>query len=125
MFLEAGHTYTTLVHFGTDPTIAFERPGASGFGAGGIRLGAERKVSLAEEIDRAVALAQRVDQVVLCMGLTGDWESEGYDRTTMDLPPGSDALIEAVLATNPNTAIVMQSGIPVTMPWIDRALSVV
>ncbi|GLB03451.1 hypothetical protein AtubIFM57258_008031 [Aspergillus tubingensis] len=118
--LEAGKTYHIKVEFGTDPTITFDRPGSNGFGAGGIRLGAERKVSLQEEIDSAVDLARQVDQVVLCMGLNSDWESEGYDRSTMNLPPGSDALIEAVLAANPNTAVVIQSGTPVTMPWIDQ-----
>ena len=37
----------------------------------------------------------------------------------MDLPPGTEALISAVTAANPNTAVVIQSGTPVTMaPWI-------
>jgi beta-glucosidase len=119
--LEAGKTYEVHVELGTDPTITFDRPGTSGFGAGGVRLGAARKVSLEEEISKAVVMAQKVDQVVLCVGLSSDWESEGYDRQHMDLPPGTNELIDAVLCANPRSVVVMQSGTPVTMPWIDKA----
>jgi beta-glucosidase len=122
--LEAGKTYNIKVTFGTLPTMTFSTPGTTGFGAGGLRVGLERKAEIATEIDKAVALAKEVDQVVLCAGLNSEWESEGYDRETMDLPPGSDDLIRAVLAANPNTAIVLQSGTPVTMPWLSSAPAV-
>lgn len=36
----------------------------------------------------------------------------------MDLPPGTDELISAITAANPNTVVVIQSGTPVTMPWL-------
>jgi beta-glucosidase len=62
---------------------------------------------------------------VLCMGLNSDWESEGYDREHMDLPAGSDDLVKAVCAANPNTAVVLQSGTPVTMPWLRDAPAVI
>ncbi|KAK4870074.1 hypothetical protein LT330_005128 [Penicillium expansum] len=121
IWLQAGKTYSIHAEMGTDPTITFQRPGASGFGAGGVRFGAAKKISLEEEIEKAVTMAGSVDQVVLCVGLNGDWESEGADRQNMDLPPGTEELIEAVLQANSNTAILMQSGTPVTMPWIDKA----
>lgn len=44
-----------------------------------------------------------------------DWESEGYDRADMDLPGHTGALITALSAANPNTAVVMQSGTPVDL----------
>ncbi|KAH7134618.1 beta-glucosidase [Dactylonectria estremocensis] len=69
----------------------------------------------------AVRAAAEADQVVLCVGLSGEWECEGQDRSSMALPPGTDALVEAVVAANPNTAVVVQSGTPVAMPWVDRA----
>ncbi|KAL2429863.1 putative beta-glucosidase I [Exophiala dermatitidis] len=119
--LEKDVTYDIKVTFGTFPTIKFMSPGTTGFGAGGLRVGMERKASIETEIVRAVKLAKEVDQVILCAGLNKDWESEGYDREHMDLPPGSDDLIRAVLAANPNTAIVIQSGTPVTMPWLKKA----
>ena len=123
--LEAGKTYDVHIEFGSLPTITFQKDGATAFGAGGVRLGMYRKVDHKVEIQRAVELAKRVDQVVLVAGLNSDWESEGYDRSHMDLPPGSDELIEAVLAANPNTAVVIQSGTPVTMSWADKAKSLV
>lgn len=43
----------------------------------------------------------------------------------MDLPGYTDALISAVAAANPNTAVVMQSGTPVCMPWIDEVPALV
>ncbi|OQO01691.1 hypothetical protein B0A48_12728 [Cryoendolithus antarcticus] len=123
--LEANKEYNIHVEFGTMPTLTYKKDGVTAFGAGGIRLGCFRKVCLKTEIERAIALASEVDQVIICTGLNGDWESEGYDRPHMDLPPGSDDLIEAVLKANPNTAIVVQSGTPVTMPWRDQAPAIV
>lgn len=119
--LEANKTYDVHIEFGSLPTLTYQRDGVTAFGAGGLRAGCHRKIDMDVELRRAVELAKSVDQVVLCAGLNSDWESEGYDRTHMDLPPGSDALISAVLAANPNTAVVLQSGTPVTMPWIASA----
>lgn len=123
--LEAGKTYAIHVEFGSLPTITYHKEGVTAFGAGGVRLGMYRKIDQKVEIQRAVELAKKVDQVVLVAGLNSDWESEGYDRSHMDLPPGSDDLITAVLAANPNTAVIIQSGTPVTMPWADQAKALV
>lgn len=41
----------------------------------------------------------------------------------MNLPPYSDILISKVLDANPNTVVVIQSGTPVTMPWISKCKS--
>lgn len=122
--LEKDRTYKIHVEFATLPSMTFKVPGVTAFGYGGIRMGCERKIVIEEEIARAVAVAKQVDQVVLCAGLNSDWESEGYDRAHMDLPPGSDDLIRAILAANPNTTVVIQSGTPVTMPWLKDAPSV-
>lgn len=43
----------------------------------------------------------------------------------MALPPYTDELISQVLDANPNTAIVIQSGTPVEMPWVDKAKSII
>jgi beta-glucosidase len=123
--LEEGKTYNIKVTFGTLPTMTFSSPGTTGFGAGGLRVGLERKAEIATEIERAVQLAKEVDQVILCAGLNSEWESEGYDRDHMDLPPGSDDLIAAILKANPNTAIVVQSGTPVAMPWLESAPAII
>lgn len=116
--MEANKGYRIVVKYGTGPTQKFQTPGATPMGAGGLRLGAEKKVEASDELAKAVKLAKEVDQVVICAGLNSDWESEGYDRDHMDLPPYSDELIAAVTAANPNTVVVIQSGTPVTMPWL-------
>lgn len=124
--LHKGKDYHVCVTFGTLPTMTFGNKGATAFGAGGFRIGFERVVDYKQELDRAVSLAKEVDQVVLCMGLNSDWESEGYDRSSMDLPTGSDELIQAVCSANPNTVVVVQSGTPVTMhKWVDNANALV
>lgn len=94
--------------------------GATAFGAGGLRAGGTRKIDLKSELEKAAFMATQFDQVILCAGLNGDWESEGYYRSTMDLPPGTDELIDLVVAANPNTGVIIQSGTPVSMPWANR-----
>lgn len=118
--LKKDQTSIILVQFGTGPTMTFRTPGATAFGAGGLRVGAALKTDPETELDKAVVLAKEVDQVILCMGLNADWESEGYDRSHMDLPPYSDELIKRVCEANPKTVVVVQSGTPVTMPWASQ-----
>jgi beta-glucosidase len=54
-----------------------------------------------------------------------DQEQEGRDRTTLALPNGQDHLIEQVAAANPNTIVVLDTGGPVLMPWLDQVDGVV
>ncbi|KAK1687674.1 glycoside hydrolase superfamily [Colletotrichum godetiae] len=121
MHLEAGQSYRVLVRFGCSATSKVKASGTVDFGQGGVRFSGCPKLEPAVAIQEAVEVAKSVDQVVVCTGLSGEWESEGFDRTTMALPPGTDELVAAVLAANPNTAVVVQSGTPVSMPWIDQA----
>ena len=89
---------------------------------GGCRIGYQEEDKV-DRLQEAVDAAKGADAAILVVGLDAEWESEGYDRQTMDLPKNGsqDRLIEAVLAANPNTIVVNQSGTPVTMPWVDRA----
>lgn len=77
-----------------------------------------------DELDRAVALAAASDVAIVVVGTNDDWESEGYDRTTMDLPGRQDELVERVLAANPRTVVVVNTGAPVTMDWAERVPAV-
>lgn len=88
---------------------------------GGCRIGFKEQDQV-DYLQEAVAAARAADVAVVIVGVDAEWESEGYDRQTMDLPlDGSqDRLIEAVLAANPKTVVVNQSGSPVTMPWADK-----
>lgn len=66
----------------------------------------------------AVACAKESDVAVLFVGLPDVIECESYDRTSMRLPQYQDKLIEAVVAAQPNTVVVLHNGSPVEMPWI-------
>lgn len=68
----------------------------------------------------AVAVAEKCDTVLLFVGLTEDYESEGYDRSHLELPASHTELIDAVCAVNPNAAVVLFGGSPVTMPWLGK-----
>ncbi|KAJ6020500.1 hypothetical protein N7540_006004 [Penicillium herquei] len=122
--LQAGQTYKVLFEFGTAPTSDLDTRGVVSFGPGGFRFGGSRRVSQEELISDAVEKAKTAEQVVIFAGLTSEWETEGYDRDHMDLPPGSDELITRVLEANPNAVVVLQSGTPVTMPWVNDARAV-
>jgi beta-glucosidase len=123
--LKAGQTYRILFEFGSAPTSDLDTRGIVAFGPGGFRFGGSRRVGEAELIATAVEKASKAEQVVVFAGLTSEWETEGYDRDHMDLPPGSDELISRVLAANPNAVVVIQSGTPVTMPWAKEARAIV
>jgi beta-glucosidase len=123
--LKAGQTYKVVFEFGSAPTSDLDTRGIVAFGGGGFRFGAARRVSQDELITKAVEQAKQAEQVVIFAGLTSEWETEGYDRDHMDLPPGSDELISRVLEVNPNAVVVIQSGTPVTMPWANQARALV
>ncbi|MBW9119780.1 glycoside hydrolase family 3 C-terminal domain-containing protein [Microbacterium trichothecenolyticum] len=70
--------------------------------------------------DEAVAAASVSDVVVLFLGLPARLESEGYDREDIDLPAAQLQLVDAVLAANPNTVVVLSNGGVVALPFADR-----
>ncbi|MCJ1464598.1 hypothetical protein MMC07_003211 [Pseudocyphellaria aurata] len=123
--LKAGKDYTLRILWASAPTSKLSRPGETAFRGGGLRLGGTRKIREDVEINAAVHIAAQVDQVVLCAGLNAEWESEGCDRAHMSLPGRSDELISAVAKANANTVVVIQSGTPVEMPWIDEVSAIV
>jgi beta-glucosidase len=53
------------------------------------------------------------------------WESEGMDLKTLALSDEQNKLVEAVAAANPKTIVVVESGGPATMPWVDQVPGVV
>ncbi|KGO78268.1 Glycoside hydrolase family 3 [Penicillium italicum] len=122
--LEAGRKYKIHAQWGCGKTSTFRVPGVVDFGHGGFRFGACKRLSPQDGIAEAVKVASNVDQVILVAGLSAEWESEGEDRAHMALPPHTDDLISQVLDANPNTAIVIQSGTPVEMPWVHKAKSI-
>src|SRR5205807_1315529 len=89
----------------------------------GVRLGVAPSVPH-DSIARAAELAAQSDVALVFVGSSGEWESEGADRPDMELAGDQAALIEAVAAANPRTVVVLQTGSPVTMPWLDKPAAV-
>ena len=56
---------------------------------------------------------------IVFVGLTDDFESEGFDRTHMSMPRPHNTLVRAVAEANPNTVAVLAGGAPVSIPWLD------
>ncbi|KAF5026959.1 hypothetical protein F66182_989 [Fusarium sp. NRRL 66182] len=115
--LTAGKTYQLRVEFGSANTSNLNRAGAPVFGAGGVRIGCARCHDESLELDYAVELAKTADQVLLCVGLGPEWESEGSDRDAYALPGRQCELISRIASVNTNTAVIIQSGTPVLGPW--------
>jgi beta-glucosidase len=65
--------------------------------------------------DEAVAVAAAADTVVVLIGLPGADESEGFDRTHMNLPVNQIAVLHAVAAANPNLVVVLVNGSTVVL----------
>lgn len=70
----------------------------------------------------AALMAKRCDvAVVFAVSLM----SEGFDSADLALPWGQDDVIDAVASANPNTIVVLETGNPVSMPWLDKVKAVV
>jgi beta-glucosidase len=125
VFLEAGRRYKITVLFGSVKTSKVTLHERAIFSRGGFRIGGALTFNAEDELERAIRVAKEVDQVVLVVGLNPDIESEGFDRSTMDLPPGTDKLVSSVLAVNSNCVVVLNAGSAMSMPWIDDVNAVV
>lgn len=75
-------------------------------------------------LEQAVAAAKEAEVAVIFAGLPDVFESEGYDRTHMNLPVCQDMLIQAVAEVNPNTVVVLHNGSPVACPWADKVAAI-
>lgn len=69
----------------------------------------------------AAARAKDADVAIV---FATQWTSEGMDVPDLNLPNNQDALIAAVAAANPHTIVVLETGGPVLMPWLDKTAAV-
>ncbi|MFN3321163.1 MAG: glycoside hydrolase family 3 C-terminal domain-containing protein [Allorhizobium sp.] len=116
--LEAGRTYEIRVDYRAMPE------GYEGIEIRAVRFGAELPTSDAA-IAEAVEQARACDVAVLVVGREGEWDTEGLDLPNMRLPGRQEELIEKVAAVNPRTVVVLQTGGPVEMPWLDKVSAVI
>jgi len=89
--------------------------------APGFSLAAEAPAGeMAALREEAVAAAAAAETAVVFLGLPARLESEGFDREDIDLPADQLKLLEAVLAVNPRTVVVLSNGGVVALPFADR-----
>ena len=93
----------------------------AGFAAGFDRQGRPDAAKKAQ----AVALAQKADTVLLCLGLDEIKESEGLDRVDMKLADNQIELLQAVEQANPNTVVVLNAGASLETPWLAHCRALV
>jgi beta-glucosidase len=75
-----------------------------------------------DDLASAAAAAKSADVAIV---FAYQWEAEAIDLLTLDLSPDQNKLIETVAAANPKTIVVLETGSPATMPWIDKVAGVV
>ena len=72
-------------------------------------------------MEEAATIAQAADAVILIVGTNSDWETEGNDRENLSLPSNQNELVETVCKLNRNTVVVLNTGSPCEMPWVEEA----
>ncbi len=89
----------------------------------GLIVGAEGPAN-DDAMGRAIVAAAGAEVAVVIVGTNADWETEGEDRESMDLPGVQDELVRRVARANPRTVVVINAGSPVSMPWLDDVAAV-
>ena len=82
------------------------------------------QVTYLDGTDAAAATRAARDADVVLVFAT-QWRTEAEDVPDLSLPDGQDALISAVASANPHTAVVVESGGAVLMPWLSKVGAVV
>jgi beta-glucosidase len=75
-------------------------------------------------LSQARRLAGQSDVAILFAGLPDSYESEGFDRSTLDLPKGHQKLIGEVAKAQPNLVLVLMNGSAISMPWLSKPKAV-
>jgi beta-glucosidase len=83
--LVAGETVAVTIHYSSRGSAVVH----------GVKIGC-RVPSPPDLLDRAVAAAADADLAIVVVGTNDDWESEGHDRTALDLPGDQDELVTRV-----------------------------
>ncbi|OJH37916.1 glycoside hydrolase family 3 C-terminal domain-containing protein [Cystobacter ferrugineus] len=81
-------------------------------------------VTTAQLLEEARQQAKNADLAIVFAGLPDSHESEGFDRSTLDIPEGHNRLIDAVSQVQPNTVVVLMNGSAITMPWVGRVKAI-
>lgn len=77
------------------------------------------------KIQEAVRCTAHADKIVIFAGLPDSYESEGFDRTHLDLPQVQNDCISRLIAAGKPVIVILHNGSPVTMPWADQTDGIV
>ncbi len=113
---EAGRTYEVVVEYSS------VRESSLSFNA--LRVGITRPLG-DRELDAAVEAARGADVALVFVGRNGEWDTEGNDLPDITLPGRQDELVKRVAEANRKTIVVLQTGGPVEMPWLDDVAGVI
>ncbi|MDG2306636.1 MAG: glycoside hydrolase family 3 C-terminal domain-containing protein [Candidatus Binatia bacterium] len=111
--LEAGRSVDLMIEYSTRDSFLLR----------GAQVGHRPPVEQ-DMVGKAAQLAADADVAIVMVGTSDEWESEGHDRRSMDLPGDQDELIRRVRAANEKTIVVVNTGSPVTMDWADDVSAV-
>lgn len=107
------NAYDSLIELGADVTYA------QGYYKAPPTKKDKNRKSESELTAEAVKAAKAADVALVFIGLTEEFEAEGYDRDNIDMPAAHNALVSEVVKANPNTVVVLAGGSVVNMPWIE------
>lgn len=113
--LQAGKAAEIVFEFRSKP--------AANLGFAAFQAGIGRPLG-EEAIAEAARLAAEADVALVFAGRNGEWDTEGWDLPNITLPGLQDRLISAVARANPNCVVILQTGGPVEMPWLDEVKAV-
>jgi beta-glucosidase len=79
--------------------------------------GAKVEYDPGTDLGTAAALAKSADVAIV---FVSRWESEGQDSDSLSLPDNQDDLVTKIAGANPSTVVVLETGNPVAMPWVNH-----
>ena len=89
--------------------------------AAGYRLDDESDDALIEE---AVSLVMSSDNAIVFVGLPDSYESEGFDRTHIQIPPVQNEMMKRLAETGKSIVVIVSCGSPIDMPWRNDVSSI-
>ena len=101
------NTYEEIVNFAGSENIRYAR---------GYDLSIDDTIY--ELTEEAKQLAIEADKVILFIGLPERYESEGFDRTHLNIPKNQCDLVKVLKSVNENIVVVLSNGSPIEMPFI-------
>jgi len=82
------------------------------------------KIEIENNIKKAIEVCKKSDIVLIIAGLPESYESEGFDRTNIEMPLEQNQLIQEICKIHKNVIIILQTGSVVSMPWLDKPQAV-